>query len=94
MAAVSQNYAAAMAGLAGYQYPQQAAGNAAAALAQAYMNQAAAHYPYAAAQYNAAAASGYWPQGANTPQGHERSAEAGGAGAEASTPGQETTAQH
>lgn len=94
MAAVSQNYAAAMAGLAGYQYPQQAAGNAAAALAQAYMNQAAAHYPYAAAQnYAAAAASGYWPQGtssASTPQGHERSAGGSGEGGEGApeTPGQ------
>jgi len=74
LAAMSQNYAAAMAGLAGYQYPTQGASNAAtaAALAQAYMSQAA-HYPAYAAQYNAAAAAaGYWPQTANaapsTPQ--------------------------
>jgi hypothetical protein len=51
------NYAAAMAGLAGFQYPS-GQGNAAAASA-AFLN--AAHYPAYAAQYNAALAAGYWP---------------------------------
>lgn len=51
------NYAAAMAGLAGFQYPG-GQGNAAAASA-AFLN--AAHYPAYAAQYNAALAAGYWP---------------------------------
>lgn len=50
------NYAAAMAGLAGFQYP----GGASQMPSQAYMNPV--HYPaYAAAQYNAAMAAGYWP---------------------------------
>ncbi len=74
MASLPSNYAAAMAGLAGYPYAQQA-GTSAAAVAQAYMNQAAAaaHYPTYAAQYNAAAmAAGYWPQTGNaSPQAHE-----------------------
>lgn len=51
------NYAAAMAGLAGFPYPgaQQSTAQGA-----PYMNPA--HYPaYAAAQYNAAMAAGYWP---------------------------------
>lgn len=52
LAAMPQNYAAAMAGLAGYQYPT---GN------QAYMNPA--HYPaYAAAQQYNNMAAAYWPQ--------------------------------
>lgn len=81
MAAISQNYAAAMAGLAGYQYPQQGqASNAATAAAlQAYMNQAYPAYA-AAAQYNAAAA-GYWPQNAgssSTQQGHDQRVSAPG----------------
>lgn len=72
MAAISSNYAAAMAGLAaGYPYPQQAgpSGAAAAAMAQAYMNQAAHYNPAYAAHM---AASQYWPQG-TSPQPHERS---------------------
>lgn len=92
MGAISQNYAAAMAGLAGYQYPQQGSNTAAAALAQAYMNQQAAHYPAYAAQYNAAAAAaGYWPQGtgSSVPQSHDR---AGGAEEEGQSG--ETSGQH
>ena len=63
------NYAAAMAGLAGFQYP---AGTAPMP-GQPYMNPV--HYPaYAAAQYNAAMAAGYWPNhGGNVagmPQGN------------------------
>lgn len=58
MAAIPQNYAAAIAGLAGYQYPTGAQGSA--SMAQAYMNQAA-HYPAYASQYNNMAAA-YWPQ--------------------------------
>lgn len=57
-----QTYAAAMAGLTGYQYSAGGAGSAA-SMAQAYMNPA--HYPAyaAAAQYNnMAAAAAYWPQ--------------------------------
>lgn len=51
------NYAAAMAGLAGFQYP---GGQSNAAASAAFLNPA--HYPaYAAAQYNAALAAGYWP---------------------------------
>lgn len=64
-----------MAGLAGYPYSAQTGSNPA-AVAQAYMTPA--HYPAyaAAAQYNAAMASGYWPQG-TSPQGHERAPAAG-----------------
>lgn len=59
-AGMSANYAAAMAGLAGFQYTGgQTAANA------AFLNPS--HYPaYAAAQYNAALAAGYWP-GPNQP---------------------------
>ena len=58
MAAIPQNYAAAIAGLAGYQYPTGAQGST--SMAQAYLNQAA-HYPAYASQYNNMAAA-YWPQ--------------------------------
>jgi hypothetical protein len=58
MAAIPQNYAAAIAGLAGYQYPTGAQGST--SIAQAYLNQAA-HYPAYASQYNNMAAA-YWPQ--------------------------------
>lgn len=50
------NYAAAMAGLAGFQYPT---GQSSSAASAAFLN--AAHYPAYAAQYNAALAAGYWP---------------------------------
>lgn len=83
MASLSSNYAAAMAGLAGYPYPQQGMQNSAsnAAVAQAY-----AHYPAYAAQYNAALAAGYWPQG-NSPQSHDR-AGSGNNGGENTNEGQ------